>query len=323
MITHASTLPLAATAAVPAMSNRILALGLTTLTLGGAGCGSGEPEPPAREHVAFVSNRDGNFDIYLLDVPTGEVTNLTADPGMDYGFSWSPDGDRIAFMSDRDGNRELYSMGVPDGALVRLTTDDSRDGSPDWSPDGSHIVFASNRDSDSGEIYVMASDGSDVQRVTVNERYEEVPAFSPDGRYVAFGAVAPFEEGAEPTLQIFRLDLETGEELQLTHLAGHNSAPRWSPDGSTIAFYGQVGPGFDGANLLVMASDGSDLQNVTDDAEPDWQPDWSPDGSRLVFARGPSDPLDLWIIGAEGGEMTPLEVADGRDEQPKWRPVPR
>lgn len=288
-----------------------------------ANCGGDAGEPATPQQVAFVSDREGNFDIFLFDASTAEVTNLTAHDAMDYGFTWSPDGERIAFMSDRDGNREIYSMGVPGGDLQRLTHNDVRDGSPAWSPDGSTIAFVSSRDSDSGELYLMSSDGSNVRRVTINERYEEVPAFSPDGRYLAFGALGPPEGGGDPTLQIFRLDLETGEEVQLTHLAGHNSAPRWSPDGSRIAFYGEVGEGFEGANLLVMAADGSGLENVTDDAEPDWQPDWSADASRIVFARGPSDPLDLYVVDVDGGNMRPLVVADGRDEQPKWRPRPR
>lgn len=295
----------------------------TCLCLVAAVCGGEATDSAPPEQLAFVSDRDGNFDIFFLDVPTGEVTNLTAHDAMEFGFAWSPDGERIAFMSDRDGNREIYSMEVPNGEPVRLTSHEERDGAPAWSPDGSSIAFVSSRDSGSGELYIMSSDGSDVRRVTSNERYEEVPSFSPDGRYLAFGAVAPFEEGAEATLQIFRLDLETGEEAQLTHLAGHNSAPRWSPDGSEITFYGQVGEGFEGANLLVMSADGSALRNVTDDAEPDWQPDWSADGSRIVFARGPGDPLDLWIVDADGSDMKPLLVAEGRDEQPKWRPTPR
>lgn len=288
-----------------------------------AGCGGEAGDSAAPEQLAFVSDREGSFDIFLLDVPTGEVTNLTTHDAMDFGFAWSPDGERIAFMSDRDGNREIYSLEVPMGEPIRLTSHEAPDGGPSWSPDGSTIVFVSSRDSGSGELYLMSTDGSDVRRLTSNERYEEVPSFSPDGRYLAFGAVATHEEGAEATLQIFRFDLETGEETQLTHLSGHNSAPRWSPDGSEIAFYGQVGEGFEGANLLVMSSDGNAIRNVTDDAEPDWQPDWSADGSRIAFARGPGEPLDLWIVDADGGDMRPLLVAEGRDEQPKWRPTPR
>lgn len=165
----------------------------------------------------------------------------------------------------------------------------------------------------------MYSDGSNIVRITDNDRYEEVPAWSPHGNRLAFGALAG-DSKDDSFLQIFILDMGTGEEWQLTDLPGHNSAPRWSPDGSRIAFYGNVGEGFNGADIFVIAPDGTGLTNLTHDPEPDWQPDWSPDGSKIVFARGPSDPLDIWIMNADGSQRQLIVEEPGRDEQPYWRP---
>lgn len=302
------------------MHRHIYSWALWAVILVGCGSPRSEVTEPLREQVAFVSDREGNFDVFLLDLNTDSVVNLTAHPGMDFGFSWSPDGDRIAFASDRDGNRDIYVLDVPDGEPSRLTDHDARDGSPSWSPDGTRIAFVSSRDSDAGEIYIMGVDGTGLRRVTDNDRYEEVPSWSPDGESLAFGALAPPGDGEDPTLQIFRVDLNSGNETQLTRLPGHNSAPRWSPDGSAIAFYGQVGEGFDGADIMTVEADGSGLTNLTGDAEPDWQPDWSTDGSLIVFARGPGDPLDLWIMNSDGSDRRPLVVHPGRDEQPSWRP---
>ena len=120
--------------------------------------------------------------------------------------------------------------------------------------------------------------------------------------------------------EIFVMDLKTLTDRQLTSLPGHNSAPRWSPDGAAIAFYGNVGRGFAGADIFRVAPDGSDLLNLTNDPEPDWQPDWSPDGSRIVFARGPGDPLDIWVMNADGSGRRLIVGNAGRDEQPFWRP---
>ena len=285
-------------------------------------CATSETEPPETRgpQVAFVSNRTGDYDIFLLDVASDSVSNLTANAGMDYGFSWSPDGDALAFASDRDGNQEIYTLNLEDRSVTRLTNHDARDGSPSWSPDGARIAFMSRRDAERGEIYAMNADGSNLQRITNNDRYEEVPTWSPSGDALVFGALAPAEEGAEPTLQIFRLDLAAGEESQLTFLAGHNSAPRYTPDGSAILFYGQVGENFSGADILSVSPQGEALQNLTNDVEPDWQPDMSPDGERIVYARGPGDPLDLWTMRPDGTDQRPLHMHPGRDEQPKWRP---
>lgn len=295
---------------------------IAILGLGLASCGSPETDPGAVRgpQVAFLSDREGNYDVFLLDVDADSVVNLTAHPAMDYGFSWSPDGERLAFASDREGNEEIYVLTLRSGTISRLTHDEARDGSPSWSPDGTRIAFMSRRDTPSGEIYVMDADGADVRRLTENTRYEEVPSWSPDGRSIVFGALAPAAESADATLQVFKIDVASGQEFQLSSLPGHNSAPRWTPDGSAIVFYGQVGEGFLGADIMQMAADGSALRNLTNDAEPDWQPDVSPDGQRIVFARGPGDPLDLWTMRADGSDRVPLLTHPGRDEQPKWRP---
>jgi TolB protein len=295
---------------------------LTGVLLTGCGsdAGSGQASGEHPEEIAFVSDRDGNLDVFLLDVATAQVRNLTAHDGLDFGFSWSPDGTRLAFMSNRDGNDEIYVTDVDGEGLTRLTENAVRDVAPSWSPDGTRIAFVSRRDSESGEIYVMGADGSNVQRLTRNDRYEEVPSWSPDGTRIAFGALAAAEPDADPTLQVFVLDLATGVERQITFLGGHNSAPRWSPDGGRIAFYGQVGEGFTRADIMTVAPDGTDLRNLTNDDEPDWQPDWSDDGTRIVFARGPGDPLDLWVMNADGTERRQVTTTVGREEQPEWRP---
>ena len=287
--------------------------------LGACGAPPDQSRPERGPQVAFVSDHGGDYDLYLLDIASDSLVNLTEDPSSDYGFSWSPSGDALAFASDRDGNEEIYVLRVEDRAVTRVTDHEARDGSPSWSPDGERIAFVSRRDSDSGELYIMNADGSGVTRLTSNDRYEEVPSWSPDGASVVFGAVAEGVSGLEPTLQIFRLDVATGVETQLTFLAGHNSAPRWT-DGAGILFYGQVGEGFEGANIMAIAPDGGDSRNVTNDAEPDWQPDLSPEGDRIVLARGPGEPLDLWTVRLDGSDLQPLLVRPGRDEQPKWRP---
>ena len=65
---------------------------------------------PFNGKIAFVSDRDGNSEIYAMK-PDGTIpTRLTNDKGIDTHPSWSPDGKKIAFASDRDGNFEIYVM---------------------------------------------------------------------------------------------------------------------------------------------------------------------------------------------------------------------
>ena len=105
---------------------------------------------PDGQRIAFVSFRDGNYEIYVMNADGSEITRLTdtsryAARVFDGSPAWSPDGQRIAFQSDRDGNYEIYVMYADGSAPTRLT-DGSDNGNPVWSPDGQRIAFTSDRD---------------------------------------------------------------------------------------------------------------------------------------------------------------------------------
>jgi TolB protein len=88
------------------------------------------PTPTTR--IAFQSNRDGNSEIYVMNVDGTAVTRLTNHYADDADPAWSPDGTRIVFMSDRDGNEEIYVMNADGTGLTRLTNHPADDGHPDW-----------------------------------------------------------------------------------------------------------------------------------------------------------------------------------------------
>ena len=100
----------------------------------------------AHAQVAFMSERDGNKEVYVLGADGRTLRNLTNHSADDWTPSWSPDGNRIAFMSNRDNNNEIYVMDADGGDPRRLTVHPRSDGSPSWSPSGRHIVFVSGRD---------------------------------------------------------------------------------------------------------------------------------------------------------------------------------
>ena len=143
----------------------------------------------AQAQIAFVSDRDRNDEIYVMDNDGGNQRNLTNHPSDDYAPSWSPDGTRIAFVSDRDGNYEIYVMDADGGNPQKLTNSPDDDFHPSWSTDGKRIVFSSERDGHfigefeeiTSEIYVMDVDGGNPQRLTENRKNDWSPSWSPDG----------------------------------------------------------------------------------------------------------------------------------------------
>ena len=117
----------------------------------------------------FQSTRDGNDEIYRLDLETGQTIRLTDHPASDAQPSWSPDGSKIVFVSDRDRDTysgraayQLYIMDSDGSDPRRLTETEWADFMPRWSPDGQWITFLSDRRG-STELYLMSSDGGDAR----------------------------------------------------------------------------------------------------------------------------------------------------------------
>ena len=129
--------------------------------------------------ITFVSDRDGNPEIYVMEVDGNNARNLTNNPDKDFQPSWSPDSNRIAFSSDRRGdfeNFDIYVMDVDGGNQQKLTNNRGDDSAPSWSPDSNRIAFYSRRDGNA-EIYVMDVDGGNPQNLTNNPHADASPAW--------------------------------------------------------------------------------------------------------------------------------------------------
>jgi len=115
------------------------------------GIPAGDP-PQGGDRIAFASNQDGNFEIYVMNSDGSGTTRLTDHPEIDMSPAWSPEGSRIAFVSSRGGSLSIYLMNADGSGVSQLTNDKGDDHFPAWSPDGKQIVFASKR-AGTSEIY--------------------------------------------------------------------------------------------------------------------------------------------------------------------------
>lgn len=133
-------------------------LGLTTLMMG----------VDAQAQIAFVSNREGNFEIYVMDTDGKNHRRLTDNPAIDWDPSWSPDGERIVFSSEKGDSGwdiDIYVIDADGGNPRRLTRSPAENRTPSWPPDGEHIAFASNGNGNN-DIYVMDANGKIPQNLT-------------------------------------------------------------------------------------------------------------------------------------------------------------
>ncbi len=140
--------------------------------------------------IAFVSDRDGNRELYTMLQDGGDVHRLTDAPSAEENPAWSPAWTRLAFQSNRNGNWDIFTGQVicragQECGPSQLTDDPGDDTMPAWSPDGRSIAFVSTRDGNP-EIYVMGSDGQNQRRLTFSAAADSHPAWLCDSRHLVF-----------------------------------------------------------------------------------------------------------------------------------------
>jgi TolB protein len=184
---------------------------------------------PDGSAIAFASDRDGAWDIYILDLPTGAVRRVTETLAYEGWPSWSPDGRWLAIESYADGDLDIWVLSV-DGSSppIQLTNEAGADTSPAWDPQGRRIAFISDR-SGQPDLYLADLDIADENRVRnltqTTDAAERDPAFSPSGNSLAYTSTT----AGIDRLLVMDLARRTVAEI------GQGVAPTWSPDGRLIA----------------------------------------------------------------------------------------
>ena len=226
---------------------------------------------PDGRRIAFVSERDGNEEIYVADAQTGEVRRLTRSRRPDRRPAWSPSGRAIAWQSGPPGAADLFVMHA-DGARKRgLVAGRGDDADPAWSPDGARIAFSSNRGG-RRQLWAVAAAGGAPELLAQMPGRARAPAWSPGGRRIAF------ERETARDSDLWLLELSDGSMRKLTRGVGRDSGPDWSPDGERIAF-ARVSAGR--SSIWVVGADGVPGRPV-DGTDGLTDPDWSRTQSSLV-----------------------------------------
>ncbi len=164
---------------------------------------------PDGSRIVFTSDRDGDLELYSMDLDGGDVRRLTDTPGYDGGAFYSPDGSRIvyrahhpepgqelddyrALLADeliRPGQLEIWVMNADGSTQRQVTSLGAASFAPFFHPSGEKIVFSSNRGSEGGrefELYLVNLDGSGLEQVTHSPGFDGFPMWAPDGKTFVF-----------------------------------------------------------------------------------------------------------------------------------------
>src|SRR5213593_475109 len=187
---------------------------------------------PDGSRIAFVSQRDGNAEIYIMNADGTGSTRVTNDPQPDGRPSFTPDGQALVFHSARTaGKQQIWAVNVDGAGLTQLTRD-SVNAMPKVSPDGQTIAYVSTRNKES-HIWLMARDGSNQRQFTRGlQQRESHPRFQRD-RALAY---LPERHENNPTVQqVIRADLATGATTAITGTDLAIASFAISPSGDLLA----------------------------------------------------------------------------------------
>lgn len=164
---------------------------------------------PREDKIVFTSTRDGDPELYVMDIDGSNQTRLTFEKGYDGGAFFSQDGSKIVFRASRPKTEaeladyeelannglfrpsilEIYVMNSDGSDIQQITNFGKASFAPFFHPDGKRIIFSSNVNSKNGrnfDLYMINIDGTGLEQITFNETFDGFPMFTKDGKQIVF-----------------------------------------------------------------------------------------------------------------------------------------
>ncbi|OGU72040.1 MAG: biopolymer transporter Tol [Ignavibacteria bacterium RBG_16_34_14] len=261
---------------------------------------------PQGDKIAFISNRDYYFDVYLMDAIDGKIIkklvegNRTPDFEelniLTPGLSWSPNGDKIVLSAKSNGYDVVYVIDVEEEDTEILPIKMSGIKSVTWSPDGNKIAFIGQTNEES-DLFIYDLETKEILNLTNDIFLDDNPAWTPDGKTIYF--VSDRRDFLSQTLpdtfkiykfdytqkDIYKIDLETRTMARITDLpASDVTSPAVSPDGKEILFISDIN-GINNIYKKKISSDNlTDIVPITNSLNGLYQLSLSKDGKKLAFS---------------------------------------
>jgi Tol biopolymer transport system component len=279
---------------------RLAALVLATAML--AGC-AGKKQGT----VVFHSNRDGNFDLYVMADDGGGQRRLTDSPTYEVSPVWSPDGSRIAYSSNEDGDWNVYTI-RPDGTdKQRVTKGEGGGYAPSWSVDGKEIIFVSTAITPHGQVYGMPPEGGDLRDVTNDSAVKDFPMIAQGGKSLLVRVL----DGSAVHLTLY--DLATSSTTVLSRNDGRDSRADVSADGREALFVSSAQGNLD---VYAVNLESREVRPVVQGDQLEMDACWADGGAAVIFSRAGS------LIRKDLGTGVEKILSTQGDFAPDWTDVP-
>jgi TolB protein len=272
----------------------------------------------ADTELAFVSNKGGAKEIWVMDADGGNARAATRNRSLSSFPDWDPAGNSVVYTSYRYRNRpSLFLVARGPNSPGRILAG-LNGGKPiyrgvfDRSGRKLAIVMSA---SGNTELFSVERGGGSLRRLTNNRSIDVSPSWSPDGSQLAFVS----DRTGAP--QVYVMNADGSNQRRLTFQGGYNTAPAWSPDGKWIAYETQVGGQFD---IWRIDPEGQASGPLVQHARTDEHPTWSPDSRKIAFQSTRRGRADIYVMDVDGSQTEPRRITEGGENtNPAWGPYRR
>lgn len=280
---------------------------------------------PDGQWIAYVQDYNQRADLWVMPASGGIARLVTADMpstpantgSAGAGFAWTPDSASLIYTSANDG--KLYRVSCDGGRATKISDGEGGNASPSVAPNGAFVAYLVDRGDVDEQMFIAIRDlGTTTpitRRLTPDTVFAIDPQMSPDNTSIACVLSDTMGRWSHDS-QIAVIELATGAMTVLTPTEDViNSAPRWSPDGSTIAFLSDRS-GF--ANVWLIAASGGKARPLAPEEREQAEPRWSPDGQRIAYTRNAEADVQVYVTEVMSGNTTKVSTERGVNNSISW-----
>ena len=255
--------------------------------------------------IVFVSNRNGNSQIFVVDENSSNFQELTSPEYESYDPDWSSDKKRIVYISNQGDGDDLYVIDIDGSNSQQLTFSEQSEETPRWSPDGTKIAYtASTGEEDKIFVYDLSTERTTAIEVQDFFFWPLRPDFSwsPDSSHLAFYA----EDEDSGAIGLWNIEDKSYQWVLDSELL-FDAFPIWSPDGTTLSSVIRTDQSDDpNFQIFTISTDGSNFKVLAEFERKPYALTWSPDSQWIAFIKDHTLTMSedaVFVIGADGQNL--------------------